>query len=517
MTFGGGGALLRPGGDIHLSAHGRGPLQLFCTRPRQHLRLDSDTRRSQAKFFVLCGPVVAVAMQACRRSAHSLRSKRIWANVACRASAAGNQGAEAQATRILLLGGTGRIGTAAAVHLLQRIPGPLELVLAGRDDARGASAIQEVQSEAGAAGPQSEGVSLSFRQLDWTEPKALQSLLQKEALPFDVIMHTAGPFDGDSGCEVLQDTIRAGIPIYVDVADPMEYIETARSMSDLAKTAGTMALISAGAFPGFSNVLAVECAQRLRQSSNTAEFKVRDIDFAYFTAGLGGSGPVNLLITNLGFGTPVPVFRNGAYSPQLIAGAESRSVRFYLDETDPAFKLVGQREVWSWPFPEAATVAGHLGIAGDSNTGMGTDPGIWNTILVALVALVPRDLWQERWFSEGLAWFSLPMVWVTDQFVNETHAIRVSVTTADGRECVAVQAHQSFRRCVAQSAAEFALHLLERRGRAAAAEPGVASWQPGVYLPEELADDPAWRPELLQRLSETEGTVSCGFSIQHAG
>merc|ERR1712008_129104 len=151
---------------------------------------------------------------------------------------------------------------------------------------------------------------------------------------------------------------------------------------------------------------------------------------------------------------------------------------------------------------------------GDSNTGMGTDPGIWNTILVALVALVPRDLWQERWFSEGLAWFSLPLVWVTDQFVKETHAIRVSVTAADGRECVAVQAHQSFRRCVAQSAAEFAMHLLERKIRAA--EPGMP-WQPGVWLPEELADDHTWRPELLHRLFKTSGTVSCGFSIGHEG
>jgi len=510
MMFG--GSHLQPG-RVHLRTGGSCPSQACSASPSQHLRPDTFAGRLQAEYFVLCGPVIAVAMQARQRSAqHGLRSKRFRAKVACGASSAREYGAKAKLTRILLLGGTGRIGTAAAVHLLQRISEPLELVLAGRDEARGVSAMQEVQSEVNqiAAQPQGEDVSLSFRQLDWTKPDALQLLLRKETLPFDVMLHTAGPFDGDSGCGVLQAAIAAGIPIYVDVADPMDYIEMARSMSDSAKNAGTMALISAGAFPGFSNVLAVECAQRLRQSSGAAECKVKDIDFAYFTAGLGGSGPVNLLITNLGFGTAVPVFRDGAYSPQLIAGAEPRSVCFYIDESDPAFSLVGQRDVWSWPFPEAATVAGHLGITGNSNTGMGTDPGIWNTILVALVALVPRDLWQERWFSEGLAWFSLPLVWVTDQFVNETHAIRVRVTAPDGRECVAVQAHQSFRRCVAQSAAEFAMHLLERKSRAA--EPGMP-WQPGVWLPEELADDPAWRPGLLQRLSKTSGTVSCGFSI----
>ena len=31
------------------------------------------------------------------------------------------------------------------------------------------------------------------------------------------------------------------------------------------------------------------------------------------------------------------------------------------------------------------------------------------------MSLLPRDLWRNRSFSEALAWFSLPMVWATDQ------------------------------------------------------------------------------------------------------
>ena len=38
----------------------------------------------------------------------------------------------------------------------------------------------------------------------------------------------------------------------------------------------------------------------------------------------------------------------------------------------------------------------------------------------ALVSLVPRELWRQRGFSEALANFSLPMVWVTDQFLGRT-------------------------------------------------------------------------------------------------
>eukprot|EP00439_Symbiodinium_sp_Y106_P051404 s389_g6.t2 len=215
------------------------------------------------------------------------------------------------------------------------------------------------------------------------------------------------------------------------------------------------------------------------------------MNFAYFTAGLGGSGAVNLLITNLGFGDPVPVFRGGAYAPQRVAGAEPRRVEFFLDESDPAFEFVGERDVWSWPFPEAGTVPRLVGITGNSSTGMGTAPGIWTL--------------DDGWFSEGLAWFSLPMVWFTDQFVKETHAMRVEVTTSDGRRCVAVQTHESFRRCVAQ--------LIQTKvlvgGQTSTSSSGL-SWRPGVFLPETLAEDEATRSDLFQRLSQTEGTVSCG-------
>jgi hypothetical protein len=48
------------------------------------------------------------------------------------------------------------------------------------------------------------------------------------------------------------------------------------------------------------------------------------------------------------------------------AGLDSEVVKFYINETDSSYKLVGEREVWAWPFPEVTTVARQLGITGDS-------------------------------------------------------------------------------------------------------------------------------------------------------
>jgi saccharopine dehydrogenase-like NADP-dependent oxidoreductase len=50
--------------------------------------------------------------------------------------------------------------------------------------------------------------------------------------------------------DILIATINAGVPCYVDVADPVEYLDEARNMSADARASGTMALVSAGAFPG---------------------------------------------------------------------------------------------------------------------------------------------------------------------------------------------------------------------------------------------------------------------------
>ena len=133
-------------------------------------------------------------------------------------------------------------------------------------------------------------------------------------------------------------------------------------MSPEAEASGTAALLCAGAFPGFSNVLAMEAAAALGAP-------VEDLAFNYFTAGLGGSGTVNLDITNYGFGPPVARYVDGAPAKtEDYAGADLGEVEYFFPGGDGGFAAA----CWAWPFPEAATVAEELGISGTSRAGMGT-------------------------------------------------------------------------------------------------------------------------------------------------
>lgn len=295
----------------------------------------------------------------------------------------------------------------------------------------------------------------------------------------------------------MQAAIECGVPVYADLSDPLEYLEAALAMRGAAEAAGTAAVVCAGAFPGFSNVIAMECASRLTS-------RVRDLRFSYFTAGLGGAGDINLYITNLGFGDPVWTLRDGERAPREVGGLDSTRVDFFLDEADTSCGRIGTQTVWAWPFPEVCTVGETLGISGRSDVRMGTAPDVWNVILGAMARVVPRAWWRSERFSRALAVFSQPMVALTDRFVGETHGMRVDVRGEGGEEVTAVQAHDSFRVCVGQSCAEFVCHLLHR------ADSKPVS---GVFLPEQLLSEPEARQEVLQRMSSTPGTF--GYRIRH--
>ena len=95
----------------------------------------------------------AAAMGAATARCRSSRAASSFAVFALVCSTAG-------AAKVLVIGGTGRIGTACATHLLRREPS-LHVALAGRDAARGAAACEEVRRDAGHG-------DVSYAPLDYT-------------------------------------------------------------------------------------------------------------------------------------------------------------------------------------------------------------------------------------------------------------------------------------------------------------------------------------------------------------
>ena len=348
--------------------------------------------------------------------------------------------------RFVLLGGTGKIGTAVACHLLLRAPRDSEIILVGRRQKMGDHAIEQVWKEyrqiahVNTEMDKSSSGRVQFALVKdvWdTNDPTLRQLVEKNC---DCLIHTAGPFL-DRDPSPLKLAIEYKCPVYVDISDPVPFLEKSLLQNDRAVDSGTTALLAAGAFPGMSNVLAMEASSGL----NTR--RIRDVRFSYFTAGLGGSGPLNLYITNLGFGESMVQFDNGQlrfYTD--LSGRLLGQVDFFLPRQQPdgfgndnARTRIGTRQVFAWPFPEAATVPTELKAQGNSFACLGTAPELWNIMLGILVGVVPRAWWRNKGFSKFMADFSEPLVWLSDQVlkwtdvnkVGETHAMRIDVTAVD--------------------------------------------------------------------------------------
>ena len=413
----------------------------------------------------------------------------------------------------LIIGGNGKIGTAVASHLLLKLPSDDQnsIILAGRDEQKCRDAVKEVMKEHPDLNIKNKVVS--YKVLDWKDTASLKQAINDSMC--DCIIHTAGPYLNERPTILKASIESSTVSVYIDVSDPLDFISESLDMNTAAQISNTSCLLSAGAFPGLSNVLAIEAA-------NEIENQVKDVKFNYFTAGLGGSGDVNLYITNLGFGEPMVLYENGKLTSfnKLSGSLLEEPVYFHMNEemekrssmikgfgNDKArLKMKGKpKKVFAWPFPEGATVPKELQVTGDSFVAMGTAPDIWNDMLGLLVKLIPYEWWRNERFSKFLADFSNPLVKATDALlkissddnVGETHAMRIDVTSNLKEEAVSsvIQVHESFRRCVGQSCAEFAMDLLKYPS-------------PGVSLPEKRYRDDKARSRIIPKLTSTPGTVA---------
>ncbi|KAF7827335.1 Saccharopine dehydrogenase / Homospermidine synthase [Senna tora] len=193
-------------------------------------------------------------------------------------------------SRVLVLGGTGRVGGSTAVALSNICP-DLRIVVAGRNREKGAAMVAKL------------GVNSSFAQVDIDDVKSLETALED----VDIVVHTAGPFQQTEGCSVLEAAIKTKTA-YVDVCDDTNYAWRAKSLMSRAVAANIPAITTGGIYPGVSNVMAAEL---VRAAESEAKVKPERLRFSYYTAGTGGAGPTILSTSFLLLGEEVVAYSKG--------------------------------------------------------------------------------------------------------------------------------------------------------------------------------------------------------------
>ncbi|XP_021772130.1 uncharacterized protein LOC110736263 [Chenopodium quinoa] len=345
-------------------------------------------------------------------------------------------------SRVLVLGGTGRVGGSTAVALSKLSP-ELRIVVGGRNREKGAAMVKNL------------GENSEFVEVDFDNVEKLEAALQD----VDLVVHTAGPFQQSEKCPVLEAAIRTKTA-YIDVCDDTSYAFRAKSFCKDAIAANVPAITSAGIYPGVSNVMAAELVRAAREEGKGEPERLR---FSYYTAGTGGAGPTILSTSFLLLGEEVVAYNKG----------EKVKLKPYSGMLNVDFgKGINKRDVFLLNLPEVRSTHEVLGVPTVSAR-FGTAPFFWNWGMAIMTNLLPPDFLRDRTKVQQLVELFDPVVRAVDGIAGERVSMRVDLDCSNGRNTIGVFTHKSLSVSVGLSTAAFVLAVLE------------GSTQPGVWFPEE--------------------------------
>lgn len=365
-----------------------------------------------------------------------------------------------KSSKVLILGGTGRVGGSTAVALSNLRP-DLRLFIAGRNREKGDALVSKI------------GKQSKFVQVDIDDIESLGAALDD----VDLVVHTAGPFQQAEKCTVLEAAIQSKTA-YIDVCDDTSYAFRAKSFGERAVAANVPAITTAGIYPGVSNVMAAELVRAARDEDRGIPEKLR---FSYYTAGSGGAGPTILATSFLLLGEEVIAYSKG----------EKVKLKPYSGMLNVDFgKGIGKRDVYLLNLPEVRTAYEILGIPSVSAR-FGTAPFFWNWGMEVMTALLPPEFLRDRNKVQNLVKLFDPLVRAVDGIAGERVSMRVDLECSNGRSTLGIFSHRRLSVSVGMATAAFALAVLE------------GSTQPGVWFPEEPQGIAIGaRETLLQRASQ---------------
>ncbi|WVZ02417.1 hypothetical protein V8G54_023223 [Vigna mungo] len=170
-------------------------------------------------------------------------------------------------SRILVLGGTGRVGGSTAIALSNFCP-DLQILVAGRNRSVTVPVrhthrrYNRVCVEKGEALTAKLGGNAEFARVDIDDVNSLETALKSKLFSLatksrsvscvDLVIHAAGPFQRAERCTVLEAAINTKTA-YIDVCDDTSYAWRAKSLMKRALDANVPAITTAGIYPGVSN------------------------------------------------------------------------------------------------------------------------------------------------------------------------------------------------------------------------------------------------------------------------
>ncbi|XP_024984781.1 uncharacterized protein LOC112520617 isoform X3 [Cynara cardunculus var. scolymus] len=389
---------------------------------------------------------------------------RHWSSIRTPTVASATIPKETVNSRVLVLGGTGRVGGSAAIALSNLSP-DLHIIVAGRNREKGASMVATL------------GKNAEFAEFDINDVQSLESALTD----VDLVVHAAGPFQQTDNCRVLEAAIRAKTA-YLDVCDDTNYALRAKAFMNEALAAKVPAITTGGIYPGVSNVMAAELVRVAKSENDDEPERLR---FYYYTAGTGGAGPTILATSFLLLGEEAIAYNKG----------EKIKVRPYSGMVNIDFgKGIGKKDVYLLNLPEVTSAHEILGVPTVSAR-FGTAPFFWNWAMDAMARFVPPELLRDRSKVQEMVRLFDPVVRAIDEIAGERVALRVDLECAGGRHTIGVFSHKRLSVSVGTSIAAFALAVLE------------GSTQPGVWFPEEPEGIAIEARELLLERA-AQGTIS---------
>ena len=292
--------------------------------------------------------------------------------------------------QVVILGGSGRIGSSVAADLLRFTQA--EIIIAGRNGVLG----KKVCDRLGERG--------RFLPLDLSDHEGLTQAIAQA----DLVIHCAGPFHYRD-TQVLETCIAHGVN-YIDVSDHPSFTRKAMSCAAAAEKAGVTAIVNTGIFPGISNSMVRQDVEQLDEAET--------IHLSYVVGGSGGAGVTVMRTTFLGLQKPFQAWIEGAW----------QTVKPYSDRETIEFPApYGRTGVYWFDMPETFTLSSTFPVK-TVITKFGTIPDFYNHLTWSVARWWHPWLLKQTPVIEFLSQVSHFMTDVTDPFSGIGVAIRSEVT-----------------------------------------------------------------------------------------